>query len=271
MNLLNALFFISTIAGAIDPNQTKLIPEELENVGIDKSVIGSTISLDTEFVNEDGESYPLSDYFIEDKPVLLSMVYYNCPGLCNLHMNGAGTLFEEMELKAGQDFNWLLVSMDSNEGSDLAVKKKISYLDKFNVEGAEEGWKFLTSKPQDLEKLTKELGFSFKWDPQTKQFAHSAAFYAISSDGLISQIVPGVGFDKKTVRLSLVEAAKGKIGSTIDQLLLFCFRFDPSKNKYTLYAYNIMRAAGLITVIILSIVIVPMWLKEREPKVKKND
>lgn len=271
MNLLSTLFFVYLFAGAIDPNQTKLVPEELANVGIDKSVIGTTVSLDTPFVNEDGESHPLSYYFIDEKPVLLSMVYYNCPGLCNLHMNGAGTLFEELKLEAGKDFNWLLVSMDANEGADLAVKKKISYLDKFNVKGAEEGWKFLTSEPESLDKLTKELGFSYKWDPQTKQFAHSAAFYAISSTGFISQIIPGVGFDKKTVRLSLVEAAKGKIGDTIDQLLLFCFKFDPTKNKFTLYAYNIMRAAGLITVIILSIIIVPMWLKEREPKVKKND
>ena len=213
-NIVSIIFlsvWVCLTAFAVDPNQTELLPEEMQSVGIDKSVMGTKISLDTVFTDEEGEEVPLSSQFLEGKPVLLSMVYYNCPGLCNIHMNGAGALFQEMDLKAGEDFNWITVSMDHTEGPDLAVQKKISYMDQFEVEGSEGGWRFLTSinSKENLDKLTKELGFSYKWDEKTKQFAHSAAFYSISPDGLISQIIPGVGFDKKTVRLSLVDASQG--------------------------------------------------------------
>jgi len=246
MSYVLPLLFLSQWAIGVDPNQTKLLPDELQSVGIDKSVIGTKISLDTVFTDEEGELVPLSSQFLDGKPVLLSMVYYNCPGLCSLHMNGAGALFEEMELKAGEDFNWILVSQ-------------------FPVEGSEGGWRFLSSvnSKESLDKLTKELGFSYKWDEKTKQFAHSAAFYALSPDGLISQIIPGAGFDQKTVRLSLVDASKGSIGDTIDQLLLFCFEWDPTKSKFVLYSWNIMRAASALTVLILGIILIPMWMKER--------
>jgi protein SCO1/2 len=265
MNFLLTLLFLSQFSFGVDPNQTKLLPDELQSVGIDKSVKGTKISLDTKFTDEEGEIVPLSSQFLDGKPILLSMVYYNCPGLCSLHMNGAGALFQEMALRPGEDFNWVTVSMDHTEGPELAVQKKISYMDQFPIENAEGGWRFLTSinSKEGLDKLTKELGFSYKWDEKTKQFAHSAAFYAITPEGVISQIIPGVGFDKKTVRLSLVDASKGSIGDTIDQLLLFCFTFDSTKNKYVLYSWNIMRVASALTVIILGIILVPMWMKEK--------
>jgi len=268
MNYIFTLLFLSLwvcqSAFGIDANQTQLLPEELKSVGIDKSVMGTKISLDTVFTDEEGELVPLSSQFLDDKPILLSMVYYNCPGLCSLHMNGVAALFQEMKLKPGEDFNWITVSMDHSEGPELAVQKKISYMDQFPLENAEGGWRFLSSinSKDNLDKLTKELGFSYKWDEKTKQFAHSAAIYAISPDGFISQIIPGVGFDKKTVRLSLVDASKGTIGGTIDQLLLFCFVFDSSKSEFVIYSWNIMRAASALTVLILGIILIPMWIRE---------
>jgi protein SCO1/2 len=155
--------------------------------------------------------------------------------------------------------------MDHNETADLAVEKKINYMDQFSGVYAEAGWRFLTSKNSkaNLDELTKELGFTYRWDEKTKQFAHTAAFYVLSPEGMITQIVPGVGFDKRTVRLSLVEASSGKIGNTIDKLLLICFEFDPNKSKYVLYSWNVMRAASALTVLILGIILIPMWRKER--------
>jgi len=270
MKVRCALFFISFLlvtleAGAVDPNQTALLPKELESIGIDKTVIGNKLSMSLEFTDEEGEVVPLSTQFLEGKPSLLSMVYYNCPGLCSIHMNGAAALFSEMDLKPGVDFNWITVSMDHNEGADLAVEKKINYMDQFSGEYAEAGWRFLTSNNSkaNLDELTKELGFTYRWDEKTKQFAHTAAFYVLSPEGMITQIVPGVGFDKQTVRLSLVEASNGKIGNTIDKLLLICFEFDPNKSKYVLYSWNVMRAASALTVLILGIILIPMWRKER--------
>jgi protein SCO1/2 len=152
--------------------------------------------------------------------------------------------------------------MDGSETPDLAMKKKISYIDQYDVEGAEEGWKFLTASPATIKQITKEMGFSYKWDEKTKQFAHSAAFYTITPDGEISQIIKGIGFEAQTVRLALVEAARGSVGNVIDQILLFCYQFDPSKNAFTLYAFNLMRIAGALTVLVLGIILIPLWMKE---------
>jgi protein SCO1/2 len=262
-----SVFFLITLftvyGWSISPKETALLPNELKEVGIDQSVLGNSLSTEMVFTDEEGVKGPLSSFFVPGKPTVLSVVYYNCPGLCSLHMNGAATVFEDLKLKAGKDFNWVLVTMDGNETPELALKKKISYLDQFDVEGAEEGWKFLTTSPETTKQITKELGFSYKWDEKTKQFAHSAAFYVLTSAGLISQIIPGVGFEPKTVRLALVQAANGAIGTVVDQLLLFCFQFDPSQNKYTLYAFNLMRAAGALMVLILGIILIPFWRKEK--------
>jgi len=258
------ILITSISAWAIDPADSALLPNELLDVGIDQSVLGNQLSITTEFTDEEGNKGRLSDFMLPGKPTILSVVYYNCPGLCSLHMNGAATVFEKLKLEAGKDFNWVLVTMDGSETPDLALKKKISYLDKYNVSGAEEGWKFLTTSPENTQKITEELGFSYKWDEKTKQFAHSAAFYTITPKGVISQIIPGIGFEERTVRLALVQAAEGSIGTVVDQLLLFCFQFDPTKNKYTLYAFNLMRAAGVFMVLVLGLILIPIWKKEKD-------
>lgn len=262
--ILSAFIFIfTTSVWAIDPTQTAFLPEELKEVGIDQTVLGTQLSIDLLFTDEEGAEAGLRKFFLPNKPSLISIVYYNCPGLCGLHMNGAATLFEDFSLKVGVDFNWITITMDGTEASDLAMKKKISYLDQFDVDGAEEGWKFLTSSEKNIQQITKEMGFSFKWDEKTKQFAHSAAFYVITPEGKISQIIPGIGFEEQTVRLALVQAAGGSIGTVVDQLLLFCFQFDPTKNKYGLYAFNLMRIAGALTVLVLGIILIPLWKKEK--------
>ncbi len=250
-------------AWALKPTETAPLPDELQSVGIDQSVLGSQLSMDTKFVDETGVEGELKDFFLPGKPALISVVYYDCPSLCGLHMNGAATLFEKFSLTAGKDFNWITITMDGTETPDLAMKKKIAYLDQFDVAGADEGWKFLTSTEENIKKITKEMSFSYKWDEKTKQFAHSSAFYVMTPNGKISQIIPGVGFEERTVRLALVQAAGGQIGNVLDQLLLFCFQFDATKNKYSPYIFNLMRIAGALTVLILSIVLIPMWRKEK--------
>ncbi|MGH1468617.1 MAG: SCO family protein [Bdellovibrionales bacterium] len=253
----------SVLGWGIDPTQTALLPEELQEVGIDQSVLGSQLTTSLKFSDEEGAAGELQSFFLKGKPSLISVVYYNCPGLCGLHMNGAATLFEDFSLTAGEDFNWITITMDGTETPDLALKKKINYIDQFEVPGAAEGWKFLTSNEETVQQITKEMGFSFKWDEKTKQFAHSAAFYVITPEGKISQIIPGIGFEEQTVRLALVQAAGGSIGTVVDQILLFCYQFDPSQNKYGLYAFNLMRIAGALTVLVLGIILIPLWKKEK--------
>lgn len=256
------LLACGTLSWADAPTEIVVLPNELQEVGIDQKVLGTQLSTDLEFADEEGIKGPLKSFFLKNKPSLVSVVYYNCPGLCGLHMNGAATLFEKFSLKAGADFNWITLTMDASETPDLALKKKINYIDQFEVPGAEEGWRFLTSTPENTDQITKEMGFSYKWDEKTQQFAHSAAFYVLTPEGKISQIIPGIGFEEQTVRLALIQAAGGTIGTVVDQLLLFCFQFDPTKNKYTLYAFNLMRIAGALTVLVLGIILIPLWKKE---------
>lgn len=238
-------------------------PKQLEGAGLDKTKIGSPVELNTEFTDENGELIPLSSALLSDKPNLISVVYYGCPGLCNLHMNGAAKVFKDLDLKPGADFNWVLLSMDHTEGAKLAKDKKLNYLEQFPTEGAQNGWRFLTGSEENVKKTTSDLGFGFKWDEASKQYAHAAAFYVLSPGGKISQIIPGIEFDPKTVRLSLVEASQGKIGNFLDQFILFCFQFDPTKKRFTLYAYNLMRVAALFTLIIMGVLLVPIWIKEK--------
>lgn len=254
---------IASSAWALKPTELAPLPEELESVGIDQKVLGTQLTTSLRFTDETGEEGELKKFFLKDKPSLISIVYYNCPGLCGLHMNGAATLFEKFSLRAGKDFNWITITMDGSETPDLAMKKKITYMDQFEVEGSGEGWRFLTSSDENIQKITQEMGFSFKWDEKTKQFAHSAAFYVITPGGKISQIIPGIGFEERTVRLALVQAAGGSIGTVVDQLLLFCFQFDSTKNQYSPYIFNLMRLAGALTVLVLGIILIPLWRKDK--------
>ncbi len=257
-------FFWGALSWAEIPTEEVVLPNELQDVGIDQTVLGTRLSAELEFVDEEGNKGPLKSFFLENKPSLVSVVYYNCPGLCGLHMNGAATLFENFSLTAGKDFNWITITMDASESPELARKKKINYIDQYDVEGADLGWRFLTSSAENTDQILKEMGFSYKWDEKTKQFAHSAAFYVLTPEGKISQIIPGVGFEEQTVRLALIQAAGGTIGTVVDQFLLFCFQFDSTKNKYTLYAFNLMRIAGALTVLVLGIILIPLWRKENQ-------
>ena len=231
-------------------------PQALENIKIIEH-LGQLIDLDLHFVNERNQSLSLKHYFA-DKPVLMSIVYYNCPSLCNFHLNG---LFESLE-KVNTPRQVVIVSMDETETPSLAKEKKSNYLKKFKKLKADH-IHFLTGSKASIQKLSDKLGFAFRWDEETKQFAHSPVAYALSSKGMISRYLYGVQFEPKTLKLSLLSAGKGKVGNIIDRILLFCYRFNPEKNKYTLYARNIMKAGGVLIILALMSLLIPVWLKER--------
>ena len=196
-------------------------------------------------------------------PVLMTMVYYNCPSLCSYHLNGLNSVFKKMNWIPGKDFRFVAISMDHREDSKLASMKKANYIKNLGPrgQGVERGWHFLTGSEQNIKTLANQLGFGFRWDPKRQEYAHPAVAYIITPQGKIAQYLHGIQFDAKTLRLALVESSKGQVGTWVDQVLLFCYRFDPSKNEYTLAAYNIMRLGGLLTVIILGIILVPLWLR----------
>ena len=234
-------------------------PQALKDIGVTEN-LGAFVDLNLEFTNFDNKKNSLKQIF-QSRPVLLTIVYYECPTLCNFHLNGLFESLNQMEEKPGSSYAVVVVSMDPSEGFQLAAKKRASYLEKF-LPGADEVY-FLTGSESQVNQLSKQLGFRFKWSEESQQFAHSPVAYTISPKGKISRYLYGVEFDPKTLSLAVAEAGDEKTRNIIDKIRLFCYRFDPKQSKYTLYAYNIMRAGAFFMVLLLLGFLVPFWLKQR--------
>jgi protein SCO1/2 len=240
------------------------VPKELINVGITEH-LGQNLNLNLNFKDENGQAVRLGQFFHPHRPVLMAMVYYSCPNLCNYQLNGLIDVVKKMNGGgAGKDYEVVAVSMDSKETPDLASKKKANYMKALDQPAAVAGWHMLVGDEKNVKELAAELGFSYKWDENLKQFAHASATYVVTPDGQLSRYIYGIEFDPRTLRFSLVEASNGKIGNIIEKIALFCFQFDPAKNKYTFYAFNLMRIGGLFTVLVLAIVLIPVWIRERK-------
>ncbi|HEX4924720.1 MAG TPA: SCO family protein [Bdellovibrionales bacterium] len=235
------------------------MPDKLKGIGITER-LGEKIDKTLTFKDEAGKDVQLSQYFVGDKPVFLSIVYYGCPNLCNYYLNGVFDVLKTSEWKAGKEFTFVVVSMDPTETPELAQAKKETYQKEYPGLGE---WHFLTGKEENIKTLASQVGFGYRWDDETEQYAHSAAAFILTPAGEISRYLYGILFDKTTLRLSLVEASKSKIGTIIDKVILFCFRFDPHAKKYSFYAYNIMRASAGATVVLLGLFLIPFWRRQR--------
>jgi protein SCO1/2 len=245
-------------------------PSELQNIGIDEKG-GATIPLDLKFVDETGQVVELGKYFNHKRPVVLQLSYFGCPSLCSLVSNGLVESLNELTLTMGKDYDVINVSFDPAETARLAKLKKQSFLDAYNRPAGAEAWHFLTGNPKEIEQLTNAVGFRYKWVESSKQFSHPAALILLTPDGKISRYLYGVKFDSRTLRLSLVEASEGKIGTTVDRFLLTCFHYDSYAGKYTPVAMGIMRVAGVITVLVIAIVIIALVRRERNRDRHKVD
>ena len=222
---------------------------------------GQFIDLDLVFKNSPGQTVPLENLFTKSA-ILMTVVYYNCPSLCNFHLNGLFNAMQKIPQTAGKDYTFIAVSMDASETPKMADLKKATYLKEFNRSGQKVH--FLTGKSENIKNLTHSLGFPFRWDETTNQFAHSPVAYLLSPKGKILRYLYGVEFKPETLRLSLVEASQGRIGTITDRIRLFCYKFNPGENRYTLYAYNLMRAGAGFMALTLLMTLVPYWLKERK-------
>lgn len=270
MCLLCASLFQVLPASAYNPAETNVTghetPAELKGVGVTEK-LGGKIDRSLKFTAETGEEVSLSKFF-HSKPVLLSIVYFECPSLCNYHLNGVTAALKDVNLTPGEDFEIVAVSMNHKEGAELAADKKESYVEEYGRPESKDGWHFLTGTEENIRKLADQVGFGFAWNEAQQQYAHAAAAYVLTPEGEISRYLYGIEFKPQTIRLSLLEAGQGKIGNIVDQIVLYCFQFNPAKNKYTLYAWNIMRLGGVFITLGLAIFLVPAWLRERrrEPK-----
>lgn len=230
------------------------LPPILRDVGIDQRM-NAQLPLNLTFKDETGKEVQLKQYFNSTKPVILTLAYYECPMLCTEVLNGLLKSLKVINLDVGKDFNVVTVSFDPGETPKLASEKKTAYLHAYNRPGANSGWHFMTGDPESIKALTKAVGFRYVYDPKSDQFAHGAAIMVITPQGKISNYFYGVEYSARDIRLALVEASEGKIGTIRDQILLFCFHYDPSTGKYSTYALNIVRLGGILTVIGLGIFI----------------
>jgi protein SCO1/2 len=207
------------------------------------------LPLNLVFRNENGEPVKLGDYFGR-KPVVLSLVYYECPMLCTQVLNGMVSAFKVLSFKAGEEFDVVTVSFDPRETSALATAKKktyVGYLPEAKRGPAENGWHFLTGDSESIKRLTEAVGFHYNFDEATNQFAHSSAIMIATPEGKLARYFYGVEYSPKDLRLGLVETSQNKIGSPVDQLLLFCYHYDPATGTYGAVVMNMIRVGGIAT------------------------
>jgi protein SCO1/2 len=231
------------------------LPPELEGVGIVEK-LGNKVDLNLEFAGEGGRTVALSQFFGNgNKPVLLNLVYYTCPMLCNLILNAQTSTLREVPWVPGKDFQIVTISIDPRDTPEIASGKRAAYLENYGKTVEPGGWRFLTDYNGNVQKLADQVGFRYRWDEKQEQYAHSAALMFLTPDGRVSRYLYGIKYNPRDVRLALTEAGEGKMGSTVDKLLLYCFHYDPEAKSYVLFAMNLMRAAGAATVLILGFIL----------------
>lgn len=233
----------------------------MQEVGL-TTKLGAKIDPTLVFRAQGGEVVRLGDVLAQGLPVVLVPAYYNCPRLCGFVLEGVTTLLNQLTLTLGADYRVLTVSFDPKDNPEVATKRAATYIQQFKrPDLVPSNWQFLSGDAPNITPLMNQIGFHYK--PDHDQFAHGAAIMILTPQGEISQYFTGVQYSPFDVRLALVEASKGKIGSPFDHIMLFCFRFDETKGRYTWAAYNLVRAGGLVTFLLLSGLLVGFWRKER--------
>jgi protein SCO1/2 len=226
------------------------LPRVLKDVGIEQR-LDAQVPLDAVFKDESGRDVTLAQFF-KGKPVVLSLVYYTCPMLCTQVLNGQLGAFRQVSFNIGEQYEVVTVSFDSKETSQLAASKKETYIKGYNRAKAEAGWHFLTGDEHNIKRLTEAVGFRYAWDEQTKQFAHASGIMILTPQGKIARYFFGIDYPPRDLRLTLVEASENKIGTPVDVLMLYCYHYDPATGKYGAVVMNIVRVAGVITLILIA-------------------
>jgi protein SCO1/2 len=241
------------------------VPELLSRVGIDQK-LGSQVPLDLPFTDETGRSVKLGDYF-GSRPVVLTLVYYECPMLCTQVLNGAVSAFKTLNFTVGQEFDVLTISFNPKDTTALAGRKKTTYIAKYGRPQAASGWHFLTGAQTSIDALAKSVGFRYVFDAATQQYVHASAIMILTPQGRVSKYFYGIEYAPRDIRLGLIEASNGKIGNPVDQVLLYCYHYDPSAGTYSMVVMNVLRLGGLATIVIIGGSIAVMLSRERrKPK-----
>lgn len=228
-------------------------PELLKDVGIDQK-LGDQVPLNDEFRDEKGQSVQLGQYF-HGKPVILSLVYYQCPMLCTQVLDGMLHTFKELTWNVGKQFEVVTVSIDPRDNVAESAAKQVMFAGLYGRADAINGWHFLTGKDPAIHQLADSIGFHYAFDAQSGQYAHASTIVILTPEGKVSRYFYGISYPVRDVRLGLVEASSGKIGTPIDQILLYCYHYDPSTGKYGLIVANLLKVGAAITVLVLGLLI----------------
>ncbi|HEY6307929.1 MAG TPA: SCO family protein [Candidatus Angelobacter sp.] len=236
-------------------------PSILDQVGLDQR-LNNQVPLDLTFLDESGQPVELKQYF-GSKPVILALVYFQCPMLCSEVQNGlAGALNGIVRFNVGRDFNVVTVSFDPRDTPQTAAENKKTYLSRYRRAGADQGWHFLTGRKDQIDALAQSVGFRYAWDPEIKQFAHASGIMLLTPDGRVAQYYYGIEYPPRDIQLGLIEASQGKIGNLVDQVLLYCYHYDPTQGKYGAAIFNILRISAGATVLLLGGYMVIMFRRD---------
>jgi protein SCO1 len=253
--------------GGASAQNSKVVPPQLKNVGIDQR-LNNQVPLDIVFHDETGNTVRLGDYFGR-KPVIVSLIYFNCPQLCPMVENGLLESLKEVKFDIGNQYNVLTVSFDPKDSSNQAFARRATYLSMYNRKGAAAGWHFLTGDEASIAALTKAIGFRYKYDPETEQFSHATAIVVLTPQGKVAQYFYGIRYPAGAIRLALVEASQGKIGNPVDAVLLYCSHYNPVTGKYSLIVSRVLFIAALVTVFLLGVLLLVLFRSKPSEHRKK--
>lgn len=245
-------------------------PKQLKGIDVEEH-LGASLPKDLEFTDEHGRSVKLGEYFDGKKPVLLTLAYYRCPMLCGLMLNGVCNSTKALDLTPGKDYRILTVSIDPRETAELAMAKKTRYVEQFGKAGVEEGWSFLVGSGENSKALADAVGFKYFYDAKRDEYAHPAVSYLISPDGKIMRYLYGMDYKRFDLKMGLIEASQGKVGTTIDRIILSCFHYDAKEGSYVLFAQNLMRLGGFLIMVVLAVVVWRLFAQERKKHVLKGE
>lgn len=271
---LFAMLLSSVLAGAQDPGsigpadgltppaRQDQKPQILQQVGIDQK-LNTQLPLDLTFRDESGKTVRLGDYF-GTKPVIVSLVYYRCPMLCEQVLNGMTAALNVLKFDVGKEFNIVTVSIDPTETPEMAAKKKEVFLHRYQRPTAAQGWAYLTGDQANISQLAKAVGFRYVYDERTKQYAHASGIMVATPQGRLAQYYYGIEYSPKDLRLGLIEASQNKIGTVVDQLVLYCYHYDPETGHYGAIVMRMLRIGGTLTIVLLGGLVITMLRRDTQ-------
>jgi protein SCO1/2 len=239
------------------------LPKGLKGVTV-KDKLGDIASLDTKLVDHRGTKVRFGDYFADGKPVVLTLNYYRCPTLCNIQLNELTRALRGLKWAPGETFRLVTVSIDHREKHTLGRKKRASHIK--SLGRGEVDWSFLVGSKEQVKKLADSVGFGYRYDPEQDQWAHPAVVTFISPEGKISRYLYGLEYTSRDLQFAIMEAAEGRVGSTVDKLILSCFHYDATLGRYGPFAFGIMRLGGAVTLVLLGLFLARLWRRERRQR-----